>query len=390
MFRRWIPGAGLLGAVLLGGVVGGCGLLGERYPDAETLRAQGRAEAQSGYAYGHGTGERPEAARQSALYELAGEVVTAVRGEQQEVFRSLERRGEVGSREVEQATELELTSTVASLTQVALEGASVEAEQRTDQGWYVRVRLPQSRMDELRARARRHAPAIAQFELTEAVPETEPGRLFARAAQGGETVARLGLGEERVYSPRFGEMTFAAYFEHAARRAVERLQLIPVVSGRRIRFVAVDRESLRPQPHLRLRIDGLTHITDDSGWTGERSVRGLREQLPVEVLGTAQRRFDRDPMLCCVLTPRGQVHDGRDRAVLYIHSRPPEAVVRVNGQVYRTPARIPVDAGREHYLRFPETSSYRGRSMGVYVDAQAPAAYRSVRLSERRQRSRED
>ena len=372
-------------AVLLGvsGFIGGCGTFGERLPDAAELREEGREAARSGYTYGHGTGATPEEARQSALYEIAGEVVTAIRGEQREVFRRLERRGEASESEVERATELELTATVASISQVVLEGARVESERRVEQGWYVRVRLDDRRMETLREQARRHAPALAQFELTEAVPEGEPGRRFIRAARGLETVARTGVRDERLYSPERGQTTFGAYFEAEARAAVERLQLIPVVADGEVRFVVVDRETLRPQPGLGLRIAGRTAVTDEAGQTGGRRVGDLPREVAVEVLGAPGQavRLPAQTRRLATLQPRAWAD--ADRATLYVHTAPAEAVIQINGREYVTPARVAVAPGETYTVRVYGTETYRSDAARVRVGAGSPAAYHSVRLTER-------
>ncbi|MCG5527515.1 MULTISPECIES: hypothetical protein [Halorhodospira] len=371
--------------LLVGGMVlgGGCAWLGDRHPDAAELREQGRAAAEPGYTYGHGTGETPEEARQSALYEIAGEVVTAVRGEQREVFRSLQRRGEVAGDEVERDTELELTATVASVSHVALEGASVVAEQRVAEGWYVRVRLPDGRMDRLRAQARRNAPAMAQFELTEAVPEDRPGQRFARAARGHQTVVRTGVGDERLYSPRLGETTFAAYFEETAREAAAQLQVIPVVTDGEVRFVAVDRHSLRPQPNLKLRIGGMTLLTDDNGRTAARSLRGLGGEIRVQVLGAPDQPAGLPAQFCCLVALQPEAWADAEQATLYLHTQPAGAVVRIDGRDYVTPARVPVRPGQRYRIRVLDTAEYRGETATVEVGERSPAAYFSARLTER-------
>ena len=248
----------------------GCAGFGDRHPDGDRARMEGRQAELPGYTYGHGTGETPEAARRAALQEIAGEVVTAVRAQQQEVFRSLRRRGEIPEDEAELTTELELTAVVASLTHVELEGAELDAEVRIRDGWYVRMRMPSRRMESLRDQARRNAPALAQFEIVEGVPEGEPGRRFRLALRGLETARRTGVTDRRLYTPEIGETTFGSYFEETARRAAARLQVIPLVDGEEVRFAVVDRETLQPQPGFAIRVGHRELVADSGGVTAAR------------------------------------------------------------------------------------------------------------------------
>ena len=374
-------GAAVLAAAL--GALGGCGVLGDRAPEAGDLREAAREAEASGYTYGYGTGDTPEEARQAALYEIAGEVVTAVRGEQREVFRSLERRGEARARDAERMVERELTATVASTSHVILEGASVVGERQVAEGWFVQVRIDDRRLAELRERARRQAPALAQVELLEAMPEPEIGRRFAQAGRGLETVERLGLGDERLYLPDRGETTFDAYLRSVAREAAGRLELIPLRDGDELRFVAVDGESLRPQEELRLRVGGRELRTGGDGRTETLSAGRWARSVDVEMLGARGQRvpFGTGERFAGSVSPEAWAP--AERATLYVHTRPAGAVIEVDGEEYVAPARVPVASGAEHRIRVYGTEEHRSKQVRVAVPEGSPAAYRSLALDER-------
>ncbi len=370
----------------MGGALLGCAGLGGWEPQAAEVVEQGRAEERPGYSYGHGVAETRAAARQAALYEIAGEVVTAIRGEEREVFRSLERRGGSsgsGSESVERISERAYSSTVASTSHVILEGATVEAEQQVAEGWYARARIPDRRMAALRERAEEQAPALAQLERVEAVPEQEPGRRFVRAERGHRVVQQLGLGGERAYSPQLGETTFRAYFEEMARRAAGRIEAVPVVEEGALRFVIVDGESLRPQPGLQVRVGGWTFRTDDEGWTGRVRRGRLPERAEVAVMGAPDgpQSLPDEVRKAGTLAP-GEWDEGKE-ATLYVYTQPADAIVRIRGVDYATPARASVRRGRAYRLRIPGTDSYRSESGRVEVDEGSPAAYYAAELTER-------
>lgn len=385
--RRVLTGAGgarLLALVLLALLVVGCATVTDRHPTAEDARERGRDAEQAGYTYGHGTGGTPEEARTSALQEIASEVVVAVRGEQQEIFRSLRRRGEIPEDEAELETEMELTSTIASLTHVELEGAELDGEERVREGWYVRMRIPSHRMDTLRARARRNAPALAQFELVENVPDGEPGRRFRLALSGLDTADRTGVKDERLYTPEIGETTFGSYFENAARESAQRIQVIPEIDGRRVRFAVVDRETLQPQPRLAIRVGNQELVTNSQGWTGSRDVRDLPRETRVLLVGepgTSPRLSEGNRRL---ETFYPQDWRSPPSATLYVHSAPPGAILEVDGVQYEAPARVSVRPGSRYDVRFFGTEEYRGQTTTVEVPEESPSAYLSERLTERR------
>lgn len=371
--------------VVFGLVLVACAGIGQRLPSGPELREQILRQEQSGYTYGYGLGETPEKARQAAYYQIAGEVVTAIRGEQREVYRLLQRRGELAEGDIELAEELKFESTVASLSHVFIEGAEVVSEQRSADGWVVAVRVPERRMADMRVRAREQAPALAQLELTQATPDSRPGLRFQRALSGLETVKRLGLETQRTYIPERGETTFLAYFSEMARDAVESIQAVPVVEDGRVRFAVIDRESMRPQPRLNLTIDGYSLVTNSSGWTDGRRLEDLSFEAKVIVegrnrshrrlLSEAQRRAD-------ILYPRRWSSQGQ--AVLYLHSEPAGAVMQVGGREVVAPARVELDTGREYLLRVKGAVDYRYRQERINIDAGSPAAYYSAKLTERR------
>ena len=401
--RERRPGRGLVVAVLAALAASGCAGFGDRYPDATEARIEGREAEMPGYTYGHGTGETPEAARHSALQEIAGEVVTAVRSEQREVFRSLRRRGELPDDEAELATELELTATVASVAHVELEGAELDAERRISGGWYVRMRMPARRMEMLRDQARRNAPALAQFEVVDGVPQGEPGRRFRLAVRGLDTAERTGVADRRLYTPEIGETTFGAYFEETARRAAARLQVIPLVDGDSVRFAVVDRETLQPQPRLAIRVGHRELTANSDGVTASRRTTDLSSATRVVVVGDPGTAppIPESARVVETLYPEDWSESGR--ATLYVHTAPPEAIIEVTaldrsggaragggvevvggGRQYSTPARVPVRPGREYALHVFGTEEYRGHTERVTIPARGPAAYRSVTLTERR------
>ncbi|MBK1735540.1 hypothetical protein CKO15_09640 [Halorhodospira abdelmalekii] len=398
----------LLGVValmvaLLGATLVGCATSGrEAQPQsADALWAQARDEERAGYAYGHGLGETPEAARQAALYQLAGQVVTAIRGEQREVYRSLERRGELGTPAgdaVERLEELAFESTVASLSHVAIAGAEVVREQRAAEGWVATLRVSDARMERMRAEAATLAPALAQFELLEATPVNRPGLRLDRAMNGLETVRRLDLEKRRLYVPERGETTFAVYFNEKARSAVERMRVLPVVdtgsntersTGRsgeaeRVRFIVIDDETLQPQPGVALTLAGYRLVTDREGWTGALRLDDLSSQVEViaERGGRREALLSREQRRIDTLYPRRWRE--LEEATLYLHSEPPGSVIELDGRGYTTPARVAVTPGRSYRLRLLGSDEHRDEVQRIEVAAGSPAAFYSVRLTERR------
>lgn len=381
--RGWVARLFLLVSFALVGP--GCGTFGEHLPAGGEVKGQLREQEEPGYTYGYGLGEDLEGARQAAYYQIAGEVVTAIRGERREVYRLLQRRGEAEEKDVELAERLEFESSVASVSHAMIEGAEVVGERRYVDGWAVSVRVPERNMERMRERVRDQAPALAHLELIQATPDSRPGLRFQRALSGLATVEGLGLGDQRLYLPQRGELTFASYFTEIAREAVERIQVIPVVHGSRVRFAVVDRESLRPQPRLALNIDGYSLITNSSGWTDERRLDDLSVAAEVVVEGrnrSHSRLPSEEQRSADILYPRRWSSQGQ--AVLYLHSEPAGAVMQVGGREVVTPARVNLDAGREYMLRVKGTVDYRHRQELINIDAGSPAAYYSAQLTERR------
>ncbi|MCG5548189.1 LPP20 family lipoprotein [Halorhodospira halochloris] len=383
IWGRWSPSLTLL-AVAFATLVG-CAGYGDRPPGGDELRGQLQEQEQSGYTYGYGAAERPEQARQEAYYQIAGAVVTAIRGEQREVYRLLQRRGEADDSDIELAEELEFQSSISSLSHAVIEGAEVVSEKRSADGWLVSVRVADEQMEQMRSRARRQAPALAQLELIEATPDSRPGLRFQRALSGLATVERLELADERAYIPQHGETTFASYFTEAAREALERIHVVPVIDGTRVRFAVLDRHTLRPQPSLTLNIDGYRLVTDSGGWTDERRVGDLSSAVKVVVEGRERRHrnlLSDEQRLVETLYPR-QWRE-QDVAVLYLHSQPAGAVMRIAGSDYVTPARVELEQGREYRLRIEGTVDYRERDETIRIDSATPAYFYSAGLTERR------
>lgn len=381
-------GLGRVGAaVVLMLLVSGCGTLGgDNRPSTLDLQLAGiEAVAGSrGHVFGHGTGPTRTEARQAALAELAQMLLAQVRSEVQSLERELQT--EENGRAVRQLTR-ELSVATISFAEVELEGALVDSERHGADGWYVRLRLAEAGLHELRARARRTAPVLARLEAVAATPEELPGRRLRLALRGLAATHELQLEHAPVYQPGLGRTSFGAFFETAALQSAERLRVLPVVEGEGLRFVVIDSITFSPQPNVTLEAAGQELSTDRDGYTPWVSFAAVPEPVVIKLLGyplqSGAWHHPAPALLPSDSFSRYSLVQSR-QAKLYVHSVPPGAVVRVGSVETVTPALFTVTSGRPHVVTMLPQDGLHGADHRLNVPAGAPAAYLSVWPDQRR------
>ena len=364
---------------------------GERVTTME-LEAKGREEAAMirGFAFGHGAGRNAAEARQAAAEDLAQQLLTHVRSEVRITERELRHEE---ARHHDSSLERELESSAASLANAALEGMVTDLQVQADDGWYVRLRVSQSRMDELRQRARRQAPALAQFELTSQEDDGLPGRRLRAALRGLAVVQRTGVFDEQVYHPTTGATTFGSYFQRVIVESVDALRVIPLVADGEVRFAVVHRDTLAPQPGLAIEVAGLPLRTGADGLTSGLPLDDLEAATPVLAVGYAEALGDGAEGEVWVHPSRGLLRvttlapddwGDADTTEILVHTDPVGVLAAVNGDEQLTPARFLVPGGRSVHLEIVATDAYRGHTETLTPPEGAPYGYASVALTERR------
>lgn len=368
-------------------LISGCAALGEgRGQTTLDLQLAGMAEVAGsrGYVFGHGTGASRSEARQAAQEELAQMLLAQVRSEVQSLERELHTpEGEHGVRLVRR----ELSVTTLSFAEVELEGALVDSERHASDGWYVRLRLAEAELHELRARARRHAPLLARLEAVAATPDELPGRRLRAALLGLATAHELQLEHAAVYQPGHGRTSFGAFFETEALQSAERLQAVPVVEGEGLRLVVIDRVTYSPQPNVTIRAAGQELTTDAAGYTPWIHFSTVPEPVEVVFLGYPLQaggwRHPSPALLPADSFSRYTLVDTA-QARLYVHTTPPGKLVRVGDVESVTPAVFTVDGGRAHGVSLPRQAGVQEAEHRIWVPAGAPSAYLSLLADPRR------
>ncbi|MFO8155091.1 MAG: hypothetical protein ACQERR_07660 [Pseudomonadota bacterium] len=380
----------LLSVVLL--TLTGCAALpfGERITTSD-LEQRGREDARSvnGFAFGHGVGDTPGEARQMAAEELARQLLTHVRSEVRITERELQREEE---REHVSSLERELESSAAAMANAALEGVETDLEMEAEDGWYVRLRIDQRRMEELRQRARRQAPALAQFELTTQYGDDRPGLRLRAALRGLAVVERTGVRDEQVYHPATGATTFGSYFQQVVVDSVEALRVVPLVDDDRVRFAVVHAETLAPQPGLAIEVGTIPLRTGRDGLTDSLPRADLSESAAVHAVGYSERLGDgaegerwahpgRSLLYVTNIDPADWEDSGT--AEVLVHTEPTGVLASLGDDERMTPARFRVPTDRTVRLVIPVTDEHRGHSETIDIPDGTPYAYTSVSLAER-------
>ncbi|RFA30786.1 hypothetical protein CAI21_04580 [Alkalilimnicola ehrlichii] len=388
--RKELPSAfsrRLLGILLLAFLLPGCAMLSDRGVSLAELEAAGADAVRydRSFAYGHGTGDTREAAHQAAREQLAGELLTQVRSE----MRTLERELQVEeSGETRRQYQREFSSSSIAAVNVELEGIQVDEEQRGQGGWYVRLRVPNDMMDELRRRARRNAPALARVEATEAAADTAPGRQLRSALRGLAVVYDRNLADAGVFAGD-RRTTFEAFFLDAITDGVDRIRVLPLVQGERVRFLAIERNTFTPQPGLMLGIGGQELETNSEGVTGWVAINDLPARIDISVLGYSQKNASDEwhhpnaALLRSDSIDRDSLTESR-RAQVFVHTEPAGAVVVLNEHEVLSPGVIALSSGARYRVIAQHGADYDRREEVISIPQGAPYAFVSLELRERR------
>lgn len=379
----------LLATVLF--TLAGCAALpfGERITTSD-LEERGREDTRgvSGFVFGHGVADDPADARQMAAEELAQQLLTHVRSEVRISERELQQEE---SRDRVSSLERELESSAAAMANAALEGVETDLEMEADDGWYVRLRIAEHRMEELRQRARRQAPALAQFELTTQYGDERPGVRLRAALRGLAVVERTGVGDDRVYHPTTGATTFSSYFQQVVLESVEALRVVPLVEEEQVRFAVVHAETLAPQPGLAIEVGERALRTNRGGITDSLSRDDLDEAVAVHAVGYAEELGDgaegeawAHPGRSLLYVTNFDPNDwAADTTEVLVHTAPTGVLARMDGDERVTPARFRAEAGTTARLVIPVTDDHRGHQASLDIPDGAPFVYTSVSLDER-------
>ncbi len=363
------------------GLLGGCALLPEDSVSVDELEQVGRAEAErdARAGYGHGTGPSAASAHEAARAELAQLLSSRVLAR----FRA-----ETGQHP-DDAT-LRLIGTSHLMARATLTDVQPDRRQRADDGWYVRLRLPPERMDLLRDEVNRQAPALFWFARVNNTAADQPGQRLKRALNGLAAAHAHDVADDPLYHN--GRMlTFAAFFEQQLEASIEGLDVIPLVEGDRVRFLALDRTSLAPQPALALEIGGEEMVTDGDGRTHSRPLADLPRRLPLTLLGDSDTVADLAAMGVRPAVLREPFAlDTREwgsavTTQVLVHTRPAGALAELDEEASTTPGHFRRPNEALPLLRLTAPAGYRDRLMPLQLAPGAPFHYTSVPLMEQRE-----
>ena len=377
------PRLGLLLALGLGAILlAGCAGFPTQPISVSELEQLGRAEARQDRrsGYGHGTGETYEAAFLEARAELTQQLSSRVLHQfRADALHALD--DEL----------LRLVGTTNTLARSTLARVEPDRVQRAGDGWYVRIRLPAERFSLLQDEATRQAPALFWYGRVFNTPSERPGLRLKHALSGLNVAHARRIADDTLYHE--GEiLTFAGFFEQQIDASVSAMRLIPLVEGDRVRLLAIDRESLTPQPNLALRVLHRPLETDAHGRSPAIPLADLPGQLPLSIVGDhatlaelesqGRRIFSR----ALLHTPDLDTRDWGSATTtrVLVHTVPPRGLAEVDRASTTTPGELIHPADSEAVLRLTAPEGYRDRLLTLALPAGAPFHHVSVPLMEQR------
>ncbi|RUO26210.1 hypothetical protein CWE09_05710 [Aliidiomarina minuta] len=332
----------------------------------------------SGYVQGHGAGSSREEALQNAQFEIAEQVLSNVRGEDEQRFRQ-------SGDELEE----EFTSTLFTWSNVELENVRVAHSQRFDDSWYVRAEIDNETMQRITAQARRNAASLNKVLQLEQVAESEPARRQRRALEGLALAARDGVGDATFTTADGQSATFANYFRGAVESSVDAMKVLPIVAndGERVRFVLLHQETARPQPNTVLRISTEELSTDANGFTAWVELSDLPANFNIFIVGYATQSIAQDwrhPELALMHTDSvtRQRLFSNEQATVYIYKNPQQANIEIDGRSVGSPVRHSVDTGATYRVS-ANMQGHRSLHSDVDIAAGAPYGFAYFALEER-------
>jgi len=354
------------------------------------LKEQGHKEVggETGFFYGHGVGKTRDEALHNARKNIASTLLSNVRSEALRFHQELREHSDKG---FQWFSETEMRTVIQSYTNIELEGVAIDAIYHAEDGVYIRVRMARNKGQMLIDRARRHLPALTYAEFVAAVPSCEPGHRLRLALRGLALTAELGINHVGFFHPGAGYTTFDGYFHREIESAISELWAVPLVEDRRVRFVVLDRQSLKPQPRFALKLNGVMTTTDKDGYTPWISKRALADRFKVFGLGLPMEQPGnqaewRHPSLNTLFLDEIEKSEWKhtERTTLLVYTEPSGALLNLGGHERAAPYRFNVPPGRTYFLDINGQEYFEGASAKIEIPETALYAYHGFFLSKRR------
>lgn len=356
-------------------------------PSAESVLNQG-INTLDGYTYASGTGTTKEEATLAARLALSEQIYVHVSSE----FKAAQQQvKESSSDDMRVSTSEEVTSFMANSTSVLLSDVQVEVSTKVQEGWLVTVKMPTHKMDEVRQRTDRQAPALAYALLMKDKESLSPGAILRYAILGLEKTLEQGIANELIYGPGVpANTTFEVFFQNAIEESKRRLTLLPITNDNRVRFVLIDAKTYEPQNDFVIYINGINLKTNHSGKTRFVSLEQLPEHFSPILLGYHQvlnSSIDKDLLKMSAINTSDLTNFSQ--TTIYVHTQPSNALVTLlNGTtVLATEFQDKVFSVSSEYnmLKLTAESGEDSHRTNIEMIGQPVSAnlYYSIKLSEK-------
>ena len=339
------------------------------------------------WVYGTGVGKTEEAARRSALRELA----TRVLGQVKSTYRLSQTVTDGVSHTTSEAE-------FYSFSNVELETAQIDEVERSEGQVNVRMRIPSDTMKAMVVRSKRKAATLSLFGQIESTPAPTAVVALRLAMAGLEQAMKDQVLEERVKVQGRGIETFQQYFQYVVRqkRASLRLLVTPgSLPDDDLTLTLVETPSLMYQANAPLQVGTLQKTTNGQGVI-RLPVKDItaQQETPVALDLDIRRLLDYDLLsdddlqIDKILPPAG--NPAMTRVYLHAHHRQvtTAVVVRIDGQPRYTnitvPAQIALAPGERYILHVVDSDQNKPVSKTISIPPQAADYYVSLPVEEKR------